>query len=325
MRRVFNIVTSILLLAVGISCHRGSEEPAAPAISFRSHVDQNRGGLVESEADIRERGISLMGSVVSGGVRTLLLDHAHLAYNAVKGWDYGETRYWIRGGKYHFIAIYPYDDSDYDYDMSDGSVECVGYNAGVKHLNTDFLYAVATRDLSNFNVEPDYSTVELPFKHACAAVEFRLRNSSNATVVAVTDVALINICAEGNFHLSANGTATWNIDSEKRVTDHNTFGGVCTLPTGGLPVNTSYFHSIYDSKALTMLPQRIWKSGTTLRFNIRVEGSSTVFPHEIDLGNIASTTEWVAGKKYIYNFTLTDETITFDVSVVDWVEDFIEL
>lgn len=324
MRRIVKIVAVVVLALAALSCHRGGES-TPPVISFRSYVEQNRGGLVESEVDIRERGLSLMGSVVTNGVRTLLLDHAHLAYDAVNGWGYGEPRYWLRGGKYHFIAIYPYDDSDYDYDMTDGSVECVGYHAGSKHLNTDFLYAVANRDLSNFNVEPDYSAVDLNLKHACAAVEFRLRNSSNVTVVAVTDVALLNVCAEGDFRLTSDGTATWTIDLDNRITDHNTFGGVCTLPVGGLPVNTSYYHSIYDSKALTMLPQRVWKTGITLRFNTRIEGSSTVFPHEVDLGNIASTTEWLAGKKYVYNLTLTDETITFDVTVVDWIEELVEL
>ncbi|MBO5875254.1 MAG: fimbrillin family protein [Alistipes sp.] len=325
MRRIVNIVAVAVLMFITTSCHKESGESAKPEISFRSHIEHNRGGLVESEADIREQGLSLMGSVVVNGTRTLLIDYAHLAYDAVEGWGYGEPRYWAKGGKYHFMAIYPYDVADYDYDMSDGSVECIGYNAGSKHLNTDLLYAVATRDLSDINATPDYSAVDLPLKHACAAVEFRLRNSSNATVVAVTDVALVNVCAEGDFHLSNNGTATWTIDTDNRVTDHDIFGGVCTLPEGGLPVNVDYYHSIYDSRALTMLPQRVWKSGVTLRFNTRVEGSSTVFPHEVDLGNIATTTEWIAGKRYVYNLTLTDETMTFDVTVVDWIEDFIEL
>ena len=325
MRKIFDIFIAAILLASVASCDSNDHKASLPEIEFRSHVEQNRGGLVESEADIRDRGISLMGSVVSGGVRHLLIDHAHLAYDAVNGWNYGTPCYWVRGGKYHFMAIYPYDDSDYDYDMTDGSVTYIGYNAGTKRLNTDFLYSVATRDLSNLNVEPDYSAVELPFKHACSAVEFRLRNSSNAKVVAITDVALTNICAVGDFHLSANGTATWIIDTENRVTDHDTFGGVCTLPAGGLPVNTAYYHSLYDSQTLTMLPQRVWKSGITLRFNVRLEGSSTVFPHEVDLGNITSVTDWSAGKRYIYSLTLTDETITFDATVIDWIEDFIEL
>ena len=170
MRRVVNIVAVAVLMLVATSCHKESGESARPKISFRSHIEQNRGGLVESEADIRERGLSLMGSVVVNGTRTLLIDYAHLAYDAVEGWGYGEPRYWAKGGKYHFMAIYPYDVADYDYDMSDGSVECVGYNAGSKHLNTDLLYAVATRDLSDINATPDYSAVDLPLKHACAAV-----------------------------------------------------------------------------------------------------------------------------------------------------------
>lgn len=325
MRKIFDILIVAILLSSVVSCDTDKPKVDLPEIAFRSNIEQSRGGLVESEADIRDRGISLMGSVVSGGVRYMLIDHAHLAYDAVNGWSYGTPCYWARGGKYHFLAIYPYDDNDYDYDMTDGSVTFVGYNAGTKHLNTDFLYTVATRDLSNLNVEPDYSAVELPFKHACSAVEFRLRNSSNAKVVAITDVALTNICAEGDFHLSANGTATWSIDTDNRVTDHDTFGGICTLPAGGLPVNTSYYHSLYDSQTLTMLPQRVWKSGITLSFNVRIEGSSTVFPHEIDLGNISSVTDWSAGKRYVYSLTLTDETITFDATVVDWIEDFIEL
>ncbi|MBQ3259909.1 MAG: fimbrillin family protein [Alistipes sp.] len=326
MRRLFNIAVALALLTTLHSCNRGEERGGAPAILFRSEVEQCRGGLIEGVADMRERGISIMGAIEnSNGDKSLVFDHEHLAYDESLGWNYGDTRYWIRGMKYHFTAIYPYDDSDYSYDTASGTVTCLGYNAGERHLNTDFMYAVAERDLSDMNSTPDYSAVELPFKHACAAVEFRLRNSSNATITAVTDVSLVGVCAEGDFSLAADGTPTWDIDTSNRVTNHDTFGGICTLPAGGLPVNTSYFHSIYDSQVLTMLPQRVSKSGATLHFNIRIEGSSTVFPHEVNLGNIASTPKWDAGTRYIYNLTLTDETITFDVTVVDWIEDFIEL
>lgn len=326
MRRLFNIAVAIAFVITLHSCNRGEERGGAPAILFRSAVEQSRGGLVESVSDMHERGISIMGAIESGnGNKSLLFDHEHLAYDESLGWHYGTARYWMRGMKYHFTAIYPYNDSDYSYDTASGTVTCLGYNAGERHLNTDLMYAVAERDLSDMNATPDYSAVELPFEHACSAVEFRLRNSSNATITAVTDVSLVGVCAEGDFSLSAAGVPTWSIDTSNRVTNHDTFGGVCTLPAGGLPVNTEYYHSIYDSKVLTMLPQRISKSGATLHFNIRIEGSSTVFPHEVNLGNIASTPQWDAGTRYIYNLTLTDETITFEVSVVDWIEDFIEL
>jgi hypothetical protein len=35
--------------------------------------------------------------------------------------------------------------------------------------------------------------------------------------------------------------------------------------------------------------------------------------------------EWVPGKKYIYTITLTSTNITYDVRVVDWVKDSVEL
>jgi hypothetical protein len=36
-------------------------------------------------------------------------------------------------------------------------------------------------------------------------------------------------------------------------------------------------------------------------------------------------TEWRAGEKYEYNLTITDNTITTEVKVVDWIDHYVDL
>ena len=63
MRKIFDILIVAILLSSVVSCDTDKPKVDLPEIAFRSNIEQSRGGLVESEADIRDRGISLSRSL----------------------------------------------------------------------------------------------------------------------------------------------------------------------------------------------------------------------------------------------------------------------
>jgi hypothetical protein len=57
------------------------------------------------------------------------------------------------------------------------------------------------------------------------------------------------------------------------------------------------------------------------------EGDAEYAVRNIRLGWLDGVrpTEWKAGEKYEYNLTITDNTITAEVIVVDWIDDYVDL
>lgn len=131
----------------------------------------------------------------------------------------------------------------------------------------------------------------------------------------------------GNFSFDADGNASWATDGTVVESLSQSFGGTCTLPNGGLPVNLTVKHSLYDGGALLVLPQTIYKTPVTLHLEYIKAGEAEYAVRNIELGYLTGNvpTEWKAGEKYEYNLTITDNTITAEVVVVDWVDNFVDL
>ena len=188
------------------------------------------------------------------------------------------------------------------------------------------LYASAKRDLS---VQEDFSTVLLQFHHACAALQFNLINASNATLTDVCNIRLVGLHNKGSFSFDAEGAVSWVLDSSTISANAETqlFGGTCVLPNGGLPVNLNVKHSLYDNGAILVLPQIVYKTTATLHLEYIKQGDAEYAKRDIELGWLGGNTptEWKPGQKYEYNLTLTDNTITTEVRVVDWVDHYVDL
>ena len=190
----------------------------------------------------------------------------------------------------------------------------------------DLLYSAAVRHLSE---EEDYSAVSLQFHHACSAVQFNLVNASNATLTDVRNIRLVGLHNRGVFSFGADGTVSWMLD-ESTVSANavsQPFGGTCVLPNGGLPVNIEVKHSLYDNGTILVLPQTVYKTAVTLHLEYIKQGDAEYAIRDIELGWLGgiTPTEWKAGEKYEYNLTITDNTITTEVRVVDWVDHYVDL
>ena len=318
MRKGWVIVLTLLVL---VGCEKPKPAEEAHEICVTSQIPSR--SIIEGEEGLREHEIKLFGSYTLDGYATRLFDAERLYYNTeLPGWDYDNTQYWISKALYHFCAVCPYVAPCTFSDA--GELSIAGYEGSTG--GPDLLYASTKRNLAE---NEDFSTVLLQFNHACAAIQFNLINASNATVTDVRNIRLVGLHNRGDLTFNTEGLVSWVLDSSivSSTASSQPFGGTCILPNGGLSVNLNVKHSLYDNGAILVLPQTIYKTPVTLHLEYIKEGDAEYAIRDIELGWLAgvSPTEWKSGEKYEYNMTITDNTITTEVRVVDWIDHYVDL
>ena len=316
--RKFLAIALVMMAAIG--CGKESISSRPQKIGFDSQISR---ALIDSPEALCSQQIRLFGSYTFDGSSAPVFDGERLYYDSqIAAWDYNNTQYWIMGAYYHFSAVCPYSVACTYTDG--GEVVIPSYSSYTE--GSDILYAHQVRDLS---VAEDYSAVPLHFYHACSAVKFSIVNGSSSVLTDVRNIRLVGLHNRGEFRVGADGTASWTLDSSTvpAVSEEHPFAGVCTLPSGGLPVNISVDYSLYDTGAVVVLPQSIYKSGVTLHLEYKKVGDSAYAVRDIELGMLGGTTptEWKAGEVYKYKLNITDNTITAEVTVVDWIDNFVDL
>ena len=323
--RKFGIIVVLALLVMG--CDDPAPIGNPREINFSSLYNR---ALIESVTDLQNEGIKVYGDYYLGnGVRTTVFDGERVYYDAeLPGWTYDNTQFWISKAYYNFYAVSPnkYAADQYElpctYSAESESVTITDYRC--LSGGDDLLYAVASRDLTT---EDDFSAVPLNFRHACAALKFNIINASNAAVTDVRNVRLVGLYNLGDFTFTINGTAAWTLKGNILPSNSTDLAGTCTLPNGGLPVNLNYKHPLYDYGSILVLPQNVYKTDVALHIEYKKEGENAYYNRDIMLGQLGGNTptEWKSGQKYEYNLTVTTNTITTEVKVVDWVDHFVDL
>lgn len=321
MRKVLTIVLALLVLA---SCETAKPigNDVLTEIGFASQYGR---ALIEGVEGLQQQELKLFGTYTLDGNTVRLFDAERLFYNTAAEtpcWDYNNTQYWISKASYNFCAVCPYE-APCTFSDAEGRVVLGNYEATTG--GPDLLYASAQRNLAE---NDDFSTVHLNFRHACAALQFNIINASNATLIDVRNIRLVGLHNVGSFHFGANGSAQWILSETVLNELSQAFGGACTLPDNGLPVNLDVRHPLYDVGTILVLPQTIYKTDVTLHLEYKKQGDAEYAIRNIQLGRLASPsvpTEWKSGEKYEYNLTITDNTITTEVRVVDWIDHYVDL
>ncbi len=318
MRKVLTILMVMLVLS---GCNDSKSVGNDGKIGFASQMTR---ALINNAEDLQQQELRLFGAYTLYGRTARVFDSERLYYNTdIQAWDYDIPQYWIMNASYRFAAVCPYN-IPCSFADDTGISTITGY---VSHTGApDLLFATAKRDLTD---NEDYSTVLLRFRHACAGVQFNLINASSQVLKDVRNIRLVGLQNRGDFSFDAEGSAEWVLDgSTIGDSDYDQpFGGICTLPSGGLPVNLNVKHPLYDESVLMVLPQTIYKTPVTLHLEYIKEGDTEYAVRNIELGWLGGSTptEWKRGEKYEYNLTITDNTITAEVIVVDWVDNFVDL
>ena len=318
MRKVLAIVLTALVL---VGCNDKKPIDDLHKIGFASQMPRS---LIENVSDLQKEELKLYASYTLDGRSGRVFDAERLYYNRqIPGWDYDIPQYWMVGASYNFYAVCPYS-VDVTFSEAQSSVAVIDYESATDA--PDLLYATASRDLSE---DDDFSTVMLGFHHACAAVEFNIVNASNSTLTDVRNIRIVGLYNKGTLHISSDGKATWTLAQQTVQSNAavQPFAGTCVLPDGGLPVNLTVEHPLYEDGAVLVLPQTIYKSTVTLHLEYKKASDSEYAVRDIQLGMLGGSTptEWKAGSRYKYNLNITDNTITTEVRVVDWVDNYVDL
>ena len=231
-------------------------------------------------------------------------------------WVYDNTRYWTPGANHEFVAIYPYSATDYTWNAETGTITRNNITLGVAN-NTDYMWAASSRNLAT---SPDTTTpVLLEMHHACALLEFWFVNASSHEVSKINDISIENLLYKGGFTCSKDGTSTLTVSDERVPYTSGIYTG--NLTQTNIPVDLTKRYNLFDNAgALVVMPQLI--EGADIDFNLRISGGEI---STFDLSQMSSVGKWEAGNKYVYTIYLTTTEITFDVRVLDWVDDEVEL
>lgn len=242
------------------------------------------------------------------------------------GWAFSPKIPWTKRGTHEFFAYYSKNGED---GSSVGTT--VGYESTVDGASSqtfktsswqltldnqfDFMYATAFRDL----IHNDYSPVPLPFKHLCAAIRFRIVNTST-TANTFEEFSITGMSDRATAEIKTSGTpvivSSVTPGEQMKSTTKNELAA-----NGGSMFVHANLGKVDDDGYFIMWPHNS-SQYDGIRFSLEMSD------REINrsLSEVANVTNWQAGYKYTYNINVGDNFIIFEsVDVVDWITDDIIL
>lgn len=320
-------------LAVFASCSTAEEDNMAVAssggvISFTASTEYSRSGDITTNNLKTFNVYAYTGGSGSAGV---LMNNVTVTKNGNNVWTYSPTVYWPAKETVDFYAFSPA--------SWVGSANPLGPVAYYDYPGTDdIVYAVST-GLTGGTINPQ---VVLNFRHALSKVTVKMRSSDENLLVKVSNVAIANIMAKGNFYFpekssseepAADNTGVWSDQNTPLVYMYHMSqdaGDLITLTTtatdmsdtgmklgGGkflIPQTLSYRSGGSGSDTYLTVSCSIYdaKSGVKLWPNANTPAENIVEGSTFGDGVLKfplGTSEfqaWQPGVHYIYNLTINN-------------------
>ena len=197
--------------------------------------------------------------------------------------------------------------------------------------------------------EDVYKGVHISFKHALSSILFNIKTDQNyvnqGTTITLKKIQVYNAVSQGSFNqnLADENGATTTVPDDKDATNPAawTFAAnpeksnynVDINNTAGVVLSTAAYYPSTNSNTdpvaaaglrasdLILLPQDL--EGVTLRIEYTIKNSGAGSEELSQIAELPldgkTVSEWVMGKRYIYNITIGLETIYFEPYVQDWV------
>lgn len=313
-----------------IGCEKNNcNDDTGAVLSFETTKTDTKGfgdDIIEStdlKTDGNSFGIYGCYSPTAGGTNTTNVFDGDNAvkvtyYAADSKWSYykddeSKKKYWKRNENYRFRAFYPYDAAVLE---SASSVDEIIINYKIAEHDSDLLVAFATRCPA---IDPEgFSPVKLTFKHALAALQFKIvfaENTPAGMTDRITDFWMRGLHPAENLTYSHSGdrltpTMSWSASYFDPETSYYTWTGSKEFGRTGEvdPV------VIFDGDGLAfVIPQECSSSKGKTEFFFKTEkGGSTI--HTAELANIT----WEPGKIYTYTLYVNKSGINVNVSIKDW-------
>lgn len=195
--------------------------------------------------------------------------------------------------------------------------------------------------------EDVYKGVHISFKHALSSILFNIKTKEDykGTTITLKQIQVYNAVSQGSFNqnLADENGATTTVPDDKdatnpaawtfAVTPEKSNYNVDINNTAGVVLSTAAYYPSTNSNTapvaaaglrasdLILLPQDL--EGVTLRIEYTIKNSGAGSEELSQIAELPldgkTVSEWVMGKRYIYNITIGLETIYFEPYVQDWV------
>ena len=237
-----------------------------------------------------------------------------------QGWTYGEkAAFWKHGAIHYFNAYFPMTGGLSD--VQNTKTTITG-NYNTETTQTDVM---VTRVVVNTAVNFQGSPVELPLKHALAAIQFQFE-SMDKVPMKLKSFALSNVDDEGlrtSGKLAYDGTNIIWGNLGKATDAFYTWAPATSLDFTNKPVlaYTPFNEdNIYTSNAgsVLIIPQEYNGDKTKITFQIdtKSEPISVLLPAPVETDN-----KFLPGRQYIYKIKIpaTGNRVILECNVADWV------
>lgn len=225
------------------------------------------------------------------------------------------TTYWT-GGKYwplsaatlNFLAVAPEVESAVTTTFNktnhaSSSVTTVTSNETNQH---DVMYAVA-RVSKTAGSAP--SNVSMTFNHAYSWVDFYFKKAEGAPTITINKITVNDVSCNGTFTVTATnaGSATEALTATGAWSGNPSINIAVNAPTGEFSLTTNLTEY---NKGILLIPADPMSSFV---INYTIDGQTFDYTY-----TPSSTLTWEAGKKYVYNITMSPSLISIDPKVTEW-------
>lgn len=314
MRKVINILSIVTLLSAAVSCVKSDWIYD----NSRSEIDMDPVMSVMSKAIVSGTGYPVdvpfgvfatyssnpAGEWTSGPVQSYL-ENKKFIHKGDNKYGGEQPAYWPLSGSLVFAGYSPYyPDSGSVSATFDAETKTLSISNFVSNGQTDLMYFLPTLSNSDnyVGILDKSNSVSAQFFHALSLVEFNVKGVDNDETVELKKITFNNIPLKGN--LAADASAcSWDA-----LSSH-----------GDLPVFSSVDGEVLSSETpVTAASLVIPGSAVDIDLAYDVVGATS---HEktgtITPGN--AVTEWVAGKKYIYNLTIRSGFIVIESVTTSYI------
>lgn len=260
----------------------------------------------------------------AAGQSELYMDGVVVTRNS-SSWTYEPVKNWTIDGTHTFLA---YLSKQGNIKLNEGGYPYVSYDKSSNSLNVsswkitdanqfDFLYATHTRSMTEEN---PYRPVALAMNHLLCAVRFQVVNLMPMDDITIQSFKLTGLYHTGNATIPETGTPAIDLTDNGGEAFSQTFTSGEVLGFNQSLTLLAGQGTIGSDGYILMWPHDTDHFTDNIKASISYTSGTTVVTKEVSLAD-GSTKKWDAGKKYSYKLYVQDNRITFQVTVVPWVED----
>lgn len=313
-------------MATSCSKHEVQEQKGIPMSFYAEDSTEKTRALLNTEGVNRNDNVLKVYDLytTSSNDKILYMDATPVTYTD-GNWTYSPLKYWTETGTHSFMAYLSKSGST---TLNTTNYPTVTYatsetlNISPWEITTenqfDFLYAYHSRSM---NEDEPHRPVEFSLNHLLCAVQFNVVNLMPTVTIQYPTFTLNGIYQKGSvsitkgvpvINLTKTDTEKSNFSSyAKKVLEynvpHNVFSGIGNVGPEGYVL-------------LWPHTEEQFKNNISVFISYYSSAVSGYVDKTINLST-AATNNWRAGNRYIYNFYIQDNRISFEVKVVPWVVD----